>query len=45
MSGILVIRDVRAARRGIRIDFNSLRKFVTIFRGWSDGSVFAVASA
>lgn len=44
-SGILFIRDVRAARRGFGINFQSLRKFVTICRGWSDGGVFAVASA
>jgi hypothetical protein len=28
-----VIRDVRAARRRFRINFNSVRKLVTIIRG------------
>jgi len=32
-SWILFIRDVRAARREFRINFQSLRKFVTICRG------------
>lgn len=36
-SGILFNKDVSAIRRGLRIDFHSLRNSVIIYRGCSNG--------
>jgi len=41
----LLIKDVRAARKGLRINFNLLRNLVMISRSWSGGDVKAVTLA
>jgi len=44
-SGILDIREVKATRRGLKINLNSLRKVVIMRRSLSSGDTFAVISA